>query len=178
MRVISGKYKGKKIEGFNINGTRPTMDRVKESLFAMIQDHIKDSICLDLYAGSGSLGIEALSCGAKLCYFVDNNINAIKVLKNNTNDIENAVLINNDFKEALKQLSKNNIKFDLIFLDPPYKLNLIMPSIEFIIKYNLINENSLIICEYETEKIESEKFNLNIYKEKKYGSKKIVILKK
>lgn len=178
MRVISGKYKGKKIEGFNINGTRPTMDRVKESLFAMIQDHIKDSICLDLYAGSGSLGIEALSCGAKLCYFVDNNINAIKVLKNNTNGIENVVLINNDFKEALKQLSKNNIKFDLIFLDPPYKLNLIMPSIEFIIKYDLINENSLIICEYETEKIESEKFNLNIYKEKKYGSKKIVILKK
>ena len=165
MRVISGKYKGKKIEGFNINGTRPTMDRVKESLFAMIQDHIKDSICLDLYAGSGSLGIEALSCGAKLCYFVDNNINAIKVLKNNTNGIENVVLINNDFKEALKQLSKNNIKFDLIFLDPPYKLNLIMPSIEFIIKYDLINENSLIICEYETEKIESEKFNLNIYKE-------------
>ena len=63
MRVISGKYKGKQLEGFHIDGTRPTMDRVKESLFAMIQYKIKDSICLDLFAGSGSLGIEALSNG-------------------------------------------------------------------------------------------------------------------
>lgn len=81
MRIISGKYKGKYITGFDINGTRPTMDRVKESLFGMIQDYISDSSCLDLFAGSGSLGIEALSCGAKECYFVDNNINIINILK-------------------------------------------------------------------------------------------------
>ena len=69
MRVISGKYKGKNIMGFNIMGTRPTMDRVKESMFGMIQNNIKNSVCLDLFAGSGSLGIEALSNGAKMCYF-------------------------------------------------------------------------------------------------------------
>ena len=67
MRIISGKYKKINLEGFTINGTRPTMDRVKESMFAMIQNHIKDTIVLDLFAGSGALGIEALSMGAKKC---------------------------------------------------------------------------------------------------------------
>ena len=72
MRVISGKYKGRKLDGFTINGTRPTMDRVKMSLFGIIQDYISNSIVLDLFAGSGALGIEALSEGAKHVYFVDN----------------------------------------------------------------------------------------------------------
>ena len=104
MRIISGKYKGKYITGFDINGTRPTMDRVKESLFGMIQDYISDSSCLDLFAGSGSLGIEALSCGAKECYFVDNNINIINILKKNINTIENAFIIKKILKMHLKNL--------------------------------------------------------------------------
>ena len=81
MRVISGKYKGKNLIGFNIDGTRPTMDRVKESLFGIIQNYIKDSIVLDLFAGSGSLGIEALSNGASSCYFFDNNIELVNIIK-------------------------------------------------------------------------------------------------
>ena len=80
MRVISGKYKGRNLEGFNIKGTRPTMDRVKESLFASIQNNIIESKCLDLFAGSGSLGIEALSNGCSFCYFVDNNDEILKIL--------------------------------------------------------------------------------------------------
>ena len=88
MRVISGKYKGKNFEGFNINGTRPTMDRVKESLFGTIQNYLKDSIALDLFAGSGSLGIEALSNGAKTCYFVDNGREIKKILQKNLVGIE------------------------------------------------------------------------------------------
>ena len=84
MRVISGKYKGKNLIGFDIDGTRPTMDRVKESLFAMIQGYIKNSVALDLFAGSGSLGIEALSNGASGCYFVDNNKELIDIIKQNT----------------------------------------------------------------------------------------------
>ena len=81
MRVISGKYKGKNLIGFDIDGTRPTMDRVKESLFGIIQNYIKDSVILDLFAGSGSLGIEALSNGASNCYFFDNNIQHINKIK-------------------------------------------------------------------------------------------------
>ena len=80
MRIISGKYKGKKLDGFDIEGTRPTMDRVKESLFGIIQNNLKDSICLDLFAGSGSLGIEALSNGASACYFVDKNKQILNIL--------------------------------------------------------------------------------------------------
>ena len=96
MRVISGKYKGRLLDGFNINGTRPTMDRVKESMFAMIQNYIKDKVVLDLFAGSGSLGIEALSNGAKICYFVDNNKIAIDIIKKNTNGIDNKVIFKKD----------------------------------------------------------------------------------
>ena len=73
MKVISGIYKGRNILGFDLDGTRPTMDRVKESLFGMIQNNIPNSICLDLFAGSGNLGIEALSEGANFCYFCDSN---------------------------------------------------------------------------------------------------------
>ena len=86
MKVISGILKGRNIKGYDIVGTRPTMDRVKESLFAMIQEDIRDSVVLDLFAGSGSLGIEAISNGAEYSYFVDNNIEVIKVLNENINN--------------------------------------------------------------------------------------------
>ena len=85
MKVISGKYKGRKLDGFDIDGTRPTMDRVKESLFAIIQNYISESIVLDLFAGSGNLGIEALSEGAKYAYLVDKNIKCIKTQKRFSN---------------------------------------------------------------------------------------------
>ena len=83
MKIISGSLKGRTIEGYNIEGTRPTMDRVKESLFGMIQDYIKESTVLDLFAGSGNLGIEAISNGANICYFIDNNKEVIQVLNKN-----------------------------------------------------------------------------------------------
>ena len=100
MRIISGKYKGKKLLGDNIDGTRPTMDRVKESLFGIIQNNIKNSICLDLFAGSGSLGIEALSNGANTCYFVDNNKIVIDTLNKNTLNIEGSIIIKDDYLNA------------------------------------------------------------------------------
>ena len=103
MRVISGFYKGRIIDGFDIDGTRPTQDRVKESLFGSIQNYIDESIVLDLFSGSGNLGIEALSNGAKYCYFVDNNKEAIKVISNNLSkiNIKNSEVLNKDFKDAL-----------------------------------------------------------------------------
>ena len=83
MRVISGSLRGREIKGYTIDGTRPTMDRVKESMFAIIQDYIKDSICLDLFSGTGNLGIEAISNGAKKVYFNDKNKVATKIIKEN-----------------------------------------------------------------------------------------------
>lgn len=175
MRVISGKYKNRKLNGFDIDGTRPTMDRVKESLFGMIQNYLKDSNVLDLFAGSGSLGIEAISNGCNSCYFVDNNKILIDIIKQNIIGMnENVYLIKKDYIEALKYFKDCNIKFDVIFLDPPYKLNLINKSIELIEDYHLLNNDGIIVCEYESEQIIS---NYAIIKEKKYGSKNIRIYK-
>lgn len=177
MRIISGKYKGSKIEGYDIVGTRPTMDRVKESLFGIIQYYLKDSTCLDLFAGSGSLGIEALSNGASTCYFVDKNKQVIEILNKNINKIkiENTNVIHNDYLDALNYFIKNNIKFDIIFLDPPYKENLIQPSINYIVDNNLLNDEGIVICEYEEEVFENTK--LGEIKTRNYGNKNIKILK-
>lgn len=172
MRVISGKYKGKKLQGFDIDGTRPTMDRVKESLFGMIQNEVPDSICLDLFAGSGALGIEALSMGAKACYFIDHNDVVIKILKENTDNIEGAYVLKDDYKRYLKE-TKN--KFDIIFLDPPYKNNLLNKSLKYIEEYNLLNNGGIVICEYENEKPMT---SLELIKEKKYGTKNIEVFRK
>ena len=174
LRVISGKYKGKNLIGFNIDGTRPTMDRVKESLFGIIQNKIKDSVVLDLFAGSGSLGIEAISNGASEAYFIDNNIELINIIKKNTSDMKEKIhIMRSDYKTVLELLKNSNMKFNIIFLDPPYKLNLINDCLNKINEYNLLNKNGVIVCEYETENIQNDTFKL--IKEKKYGSKKIKI---
>ena len=175
MRVISGKYKGKNLIGFDIDGTRPTMDRVKESLFGIIQNYIKDSIVLDLFAGSGSLGIEALSNGASSCYFFDNNIELINIIKKNTIDMNGVHIMKSDYKNSLELLKNSNIKFNIIFLDPPYKLNLINDCLNKIYEFELLNKDGIIVCEYEKENINTEYFEL--IKEKKYGSKNIKIYK-
>lgn len=176
MRIISGKYKNKKIDGFDIDGTRPTMDRVKESVFGMIQRYIPGSTVLDLFAGSGSLGIEALSNGCNTCYFVDNNSKSINIIKKNTSNMEEQIyVLKNDYQEALKYFKNKNIAFDIIFLDPPYKMNLINNSLCLIEQYNLLKDNGIIVCEYELEKFFS---NYHILKEKRYGDKNIIIYKK
>lgn len=178
MRIISGKYKGRKVEGYNIDGTRPTMDRVKESVMGIIQNKLKDSICLDLFAGSGSVGIELISNGASTCYFVDNNKKVIETLKKNLETLkvsEEYYLYLNDYSSALKRFLENKIKFDIIFLDPPYKNNYINSCLTLIEKYDLLNNGGIVICEYESEVINSE---LSLIKEKSYGSKKIKIFQK
>ena len=178
MRVISGLYKGRVLDGFDIDGTRPTQDRVKESLFGSIQDYIEDSVVLDLFAGSGNLGIEALSNGAKECYFVDNNKIAINTINNNLNKIGiSSNLLNKDFKDALEYFKDNNIKFDLVFLDPPYKDDYIDYTIEFLLNNKLLNDKAIIVSEFESD-IKTDYEELKIKKEKKFGYKKIVIFKK
>ena len=177
MRVISGISKGCRLDGINIEGIRPTMDRVKESLFAIINPNLDNSIILDLFAGSGSLGIEALSNGARICYFVDYNKKAIDIINKNLNKChldDKSIVLKNDFIEALNYFKNKSIKFDLIFLDPPYKLHLINNAIELILKNKLLNNNGIIICEGEDEIINTK---LSLIKHKKYGCKNISIYK-
>lgn len=180
MKVISGIYKGRNIEGFFIDGTRPTMDRVKESLFSTIQNYIKDSIVLDLFSGSGNLGIEAISEGAKKAYLIDKNKKAVDIIKKNisTIGIDNCHVLNMDYKYSLNYFNENNIKFNLIFLDPPYKTDYIEKSLLLIDKYSLIEKDGIIVCESDDlNKIIYSKEYIKI-KEKKYGDKYIVIIKK
>ena len=178
MKIISGKYKGRNLDGHNLDGTRPTMERVKESLFAIIQNHLEDAIVLDLFSGSGNLGIEALSEGASFAYLVDFNKKAAITIKNNLNNIgiKEAEVINLDYKKALNYLKDK--KMDLIFLDPPYKTDYIEQSIKLIDEYNMLNEDGLIICENDSlDKIVYPE-NYEVVKDRKYGDKWVVILKK
>ncbi len=174
MKIISGKYKGRNIEGYNIVGTRPTMDRVRESLFAMIQSHIKGNIILDLFAGTGALGLEALSEGAEFCYLNDHNPKCTSIIKKMQKrlEIQNIDIKTLDYQKALSYYQEKNIIFDLIFLDPPYLAHNCSNILKEIEEKNLIKPNGLIVCEYEKENINSP---YPIYKEKKYGRKTITI---
>ena len=180
MRVISGILKGRIIKGYDIDGTRPTMDRVKESIFSIIQNYIDESVCLDLFAGSGNLGIECISNGANKCYFVDNNKIAINTIKENINSFKiesKSIVIKDDYNNALNYFKTNGIKFDLVFLDPPYRFNYINNILNYLVKNDMLNNGGLVICEFEND-IVKEIEELAVYKEKKYGSKKVIIFKK
>jgi len=180
MKVISGIYKGRNIEGFTINGTRPTMERVKESLFAMIQEYINEKVVLDLFSGSGNLGIEAISEGACFSYFVDHHKIAYETIKKNlkTIGIENSHVLLSDYLKALKYYSENNISFDCIFLDPPYDTDYIEKSLKKINELKLLNDNGIVVCESNSlNKIVYEDM-YKMIKSRQYGDKYIVILRK
>ena len=181
MKIISGTLKGRNIEGYNIEGTRPTMDRVKESLFGMIQDYIKDSTVLDLFAGSGNLGVEAISNGAKIAYFIDNNPEVIKVLNKNIANLDiksKSRVILSDWKKALNTFATQNIKFDLIFIDPPYAYDVYEKILNKVSTLNLLSDDGLIIMEHSNLHLPTTYENLTLYKERNYGNKSINIYTK
>ena len=178
MRVISGKYKGRSLEGFSILGTRPTMDRVKESLFAMIQNKISDSCCLDLFSGSGNLGIEALSEGAKKVYFVDKNRKAYTTICRNLDKLGVGCdkVFCMDYIKALNYFASLNLVFDVIFLDPPYATDFITKSIFSIVDNHLLAQDGIIVCESDSLERIDIPLCLKIVKSKKYGDKVVAIL--
>lgn len=184
MRVISGKSRGKKLVSLDGDNTRPTLDRVKEALFNIIQFKVKDAVVLDLFAGTGALGIEALSRGAKEAVFCDKVPDAIKVIKQNvinTNNLDKATIINKEYQEVLENLSKQSKEFDIVFLDPPYKTNLAIESLQKIIMSDLLTEDGTIIIE--TDDINKEREILKIEKveifdKRKYGSVWLIFIRK
>ena len=180
MKVISGTLKGRIIKGYNIEGTRPTMDRVKESLFASINSYIKNSIVLDLFAGSGNLGIESISNGANKCYFVDNNKICTKVIEENITNFnikDKCTILNMDYNKSLNYFKDNNIRFDLILVDPPYKYEIINEIMSKVENYNLLNNGGIIVLEYQSDNINITNNNYDLLKYKKYGDKYISIYK-
>ena len=178
MRVISGKLKGRVIKGYDIEGTRPTMDRVKESVFASIQDYIDGSVVLDLFAGSGNLGIEAISNGALRCYFVDHNRECIRVIKEIVMEFgigNSCVLIENDYKRALEQFRKQGIQFDIIFVDPPYRDRILVELLEDVREMELLSSEGIIVLEYQVEGSLEDVIGYQLLKKKKYGDKYVSI---
>lgn len=179
MRIISGKYKGRVLKGYTLKGTRPTMDRVKESLFATINEYVNNSVCLDLFAGSGALGIEALSMGSREVVFVDKEYIACKTIKSNLEMLNvntNTTILNMDYLKALERLYPK--KFDLIFLDPPYKTDYLKKALEKIEELKLITDTSLVILESDDiNKLTFSNYYIEV-RTKKYGDKYIRILKK
>ena len=179
LRIIAGKYRHLKIESPDTDKTRPTTDRVREALMSALGMKIVDAKCLDLFSGSGALGLESLSRGAKEVVFVDKAPIAIKTIKKNLDNfhIDNAEILNMDYQKVLKHLYDKNIKLDLIFLDPPYNTNYIEKSIELINEYKLLNQDGLLICESDSLDRVAYPENYQIVKDKKYGDKWVVILK-
>jgi len=173
MRIISGKYRGKKIDIVGIDSTRETQDKIRGAIFNSIYPYTDNlKIGLDLFSGSGAMGIEGVSRFLDMCYFNDLNINAYKTTLKNIEacKIEKYKVYNLDYKKCLEELK--NVKFDCIFLDPPYKLDVIDDIIEYVINNNMLNKNGLIVCEYENN---IKDHNLTIIKEKSYSYKTIRI---
>ena len=168
MRVISGKYRGKKLREFELLSTRPTIDRVKESIFNLIQFEIVDAVVLDLFSGTGSLGIEAISRGAKKVYLVDNNSKAIQLIKDNLKGIDGEYVVeNNDYLDFLNKVKE---KFDIVLLDPPYNTDYGKNSIKTLIEKNLLNSEAIIIFETSDDKVVDLSFEGFGVKKKKYGT--------
>ena len=178
MRVISGSARGKKLECPEGIDIRPTLDRVKESVFNMIAFDIAGATVLDLFSGSGALGIEALSRGASHCVFVDKSSQSIDATQKNieaTRFGDASSVINTDSIDFIKKTDKT---FDIIFIDPPYESELYESSLRAIKDSGILSDDGFIVLEYDiniTPIFETTGFE--IVKDRKYGRVKILIMK-
>ncbi len=157
------------LEGDN---TRPTLNRVKETIFNILSFDLRDTIFLDLFAGSGGIGLEAISRGAKECYFLDNSKDAINIITKNVNKakFDDKSII--EKVDSLGFLNKTNKTFDIIYIDPPYNKNLHNEALEIISKRNLLNEDGIVVVEIATGDNINEQYvsNYTLYKEKNFKS--------
>ena len=164
MRIIGGKAKGTKLYTLPGEQTRPTLDRVREALFNIIQFELQDSVFLDLFSGSGAVGIEAISRGAKKAILCDNSKQAIEIIKKNiekTHTIASIELYQTTFSQLLQNKIKE--KLDIIYIDPPYQSNYAYEAIKIILEKQLTNKNTIIIVETDnSERIIQQVQNLPI----------------
>ncbi|RXT15066.1 16S rRNA (guanine(966)-N(2))-methyltransferase RsmD [Ammoniphilus sp. CFH 90114] len=180
MRVISGSKKGMPLLAVPGKGTRPTVDKVKESIFSMIGPYFNGGIALDLYAGTGGLGIEALSRGMDKVIFVDMDRKALDVIKTNlerTHFTDQAEVYKNEASRALKALIKREeLKLDLVFLDPPYAYQKIESEIAILHDHGVLSPNAFIVAETDVEYQLSDQIGQVVKrKEVEYGNTRITV---
>ncbi|MBI4777905.1 16S rRNA (guanine(966)-N(2))-methyltransferase RsmD [Candidatus Desantisbacteria bacterium] len=178
IRISGGIAKGRKIKALDTMSTRPTLSRVKTSLFDMLSDRIQDAVILDLYSGTGNIGIEALSRGAKRVVFVENNDSQARLIKENltiVNLLGSAEIITLNVFEAISRLDKKMV-FDIIYLAPPFLKGLVWPTIEAISKSSLLSSGGLVGVEHHKKetvlplaKGSFETDTLTLTKQRRYG---------
>jgi 16S rRNA (guanine(966)-N(2))-methyltransferase RsmD len=171
MRVLSGKYKGKKLISSTDKSIRPTTNKIKEFIFNILQDFCKDKFIADIFCGSGSLGIESLSRDSRYVVFVDNSVNSINVLKKNISQInlesEKFQIINND---AIAFSTQTKNKFDLLFIDPPFHYPPLNDLIVSIFNNRILKKNGILVIEHEiSNTVNFDKNLFEILKQKKIG---------
>lgn len=177
MRIISGEARGRKLKEPKDFDIRPTSDMVKESIFNIIQFDVEGRRALDLFAGTGQLGIEALSRGAREVVFIDSAAEAIAITR------ENVKLAGFDDRATVLRASAESyiapgLKFDLIFLDPPYDSKLIDEMLVKIIEFDILKENGIIICETRAARVVPEAAEGYRLREYRYGKIKIAVYRK
>lgn len=180
MRIISGKARGTKLYTLEGIHTRPTLDRVKESLFNIIQNELQEAVVIDLFAGSGALALESLSRGARSAVLSDDSIEAIRIIKKNiekTHFEDCTTVIHKDYKRALNQITE---KADIVFVDPPYEKNIAVDAVSRIIEKDLLTKDGLIVLE--TDQLERDQKqleqikNIRIKDLREYGRVKLIFL--
>ena len=173
MRIIAGKFKGRKLEAFNVDTTRPTLDRIKEPLFSILTPYINGAKVLDLFSGTGNLALEAVSRGASFAWANDINRQALKVIIGNVRltDCQNCVKITGkEYEKCLKQIRDEKIKFDVIFLDPPYSCNYASKVLNLIVQYDILEKDGIIVLESDKRKEFDVKIpGLNLKDQRTYG---------
>lgn len=178
MQVITGKYRGRKLK--SPDSARPTLQRVKISLFSMLNGYeFEGARVLDLFAGSGALGIETLSRGASFVTFVDQDKGANKCISENLRNIDKTyyTLLNQDYLSALKSL-RGEKPFNFVFLDPPYASGAAVSAAEIMDRYNLIADNGVVVVETESGGHEITIKGFNLVKDRSYGTARILIFEK
>lgn len=181
MRIISGKARGTKLYTLEGESTRPTLDRVKESVFNIIQNEIQDCIFLDLFSGSGAIGLEAISRGAKKAILCDSSKEAISVIEKNMQKTHCEKYIEL-YCEKYDFVLKNRIKekVDIVYIDPPYKTDFAYKSIVLLLERKLLKEQSIVIIETDQEEVidDIKQLDIEIISQRKYGRAHLIFLKK
>lgn len=181
MRVISGSAKGRPLKAVPGMGTRPTTDKVKEAIFSMIGPYFDGGQVLDLFAGTGGLSIEALSRGMDRAVLTDIDKKSIDTIRHNLQAAgltEQAEIYRNEAARALKALMKREAKFDLVFLDPPYRLKVVQELIEQLDQANMLNPHATIVVEHDAEDVYQDPIGrLQWVRRAEYGDTAVTIYK-
>lgn len=178
MRIISGMRRGHKLFEFEGGDVRPTTDRVKESIFNLIQSFVPGSACLDMFAGSGALSLEALSRGARHAVLIDMDKRSIDIIKKNVTSLKFSEYCDIINMSCFDYMDKAKEKFDIIFLDPPYNNGFIEPALRGILEHDILADEGIIVLESDDTDFHDEYASFSVYRQRKYGRTYITVYKK